>query len=97
MDLVNEEDRAGLQCGQQGGDVALALKRRAGSLNERHTELGGDDLRQRSLSKPGRPGEQNVIERFIATACRLERNSELVADGLLADKIIERLRPQRAV
>ena len=35
VDLVDEEDAARLERGQVGGDVALALERRAGGLHER--------------------------------------------------------------
>ena len=66
VDLVDEEDRARLQRGQEGGDVALALERRAGRLHERHAQLGGDDLRERGLAEPGRAGQQHVVERVAA-------------------------------
>ncbi len=46
MDLVDEEDAAGLERGQEGGDVGLALERRPGGLDERHLHLGGDDVSQ---------------------------------------------------
>ena len=66
VDLVDEEHAARLERGQQRGDVALALERRAGGLHERHVELGGDDLRERRLAEPRRPGEQDVVERLAA-------------------------------
>jgi hypothetical protein len=55
MDLVDEEDRPRLERGEQRGDVALSLERRAGGLHERHVELGGDDLASDVFPSPGGP------------------------------------------
>ena len=63
VDLVDEEHGARLERGQQRGDVALALERRAGGLDERDAELVGHDLRQRGLAEARRPGQQDVVER----------------------------------
>src|SRR6187551_638506 len=57
VNLVDEEDAARLQRGEEGGDVGLALQRRAGGLNQRHFHLGGDDVRERGLTEPGGAGE----------------------------------------
>ena len=54
----------GLERGQEGGDVGLALERRAGGLHDRRPELGGDDVGERGLAEPGRAGEQDVVERL---------------------------------
>ena len=75
VDLVDEEDRARLERGQEGGDVALALERRAGGLHERDVELGGDDLGERGLAEAGRPGEQHVVERLAARGGGLDRDA----------------------
>ena len=75
MDLVDEEDGARLERGQQRGDVALSLERRAGGLHERRAELGGDDLRERGLAEPGGPGQQDVVERLAARRGSLERDA----------------------
>ena len=97
MDLVDEEDRARLERGQEGGDVALSLQRGAGGLHERDVELAGDDVRERGLAEPGRPGEQHVVERLSAPARRLDEEAELVLDLVLADEVLEPRRPQRAI
>ena len=55
----------GSSAGEKGGDVGLALERRARGLHERRPELGGDDVRQRGLAKARRAGEQDVVERFL--------------------------------
>ena len=97
MDLVDEEDGARLERTEQGGDVALALERRAGGLHEGHLELGGDDLRQRGLAQARRPGEQHVVERLAARGCRLDGDLQLLAQPVLAHELLEGPRAQRAV
>ena len=97
MDLVDEEDAAGLQRGEEGGDVGLALQRRAGGLHHRHAHLGGDDVGERGLAEPGRAGEQDVVERLAAPARRLDEDRQLLGDLLLVDEVGEGRRPQRAV
>src|SRR3954469_6587451 len=96
VDLVDEEDAARLEGGQERGDVALALERRARRLHEGHVELLGDDLRERRLPEPGRAREQDVVERVAARRCGLDGYGQLLAYPVLADELLERARPQRA-
>ena len=72
VDLVDEEDRARLERGQERGDVALALERGAGGLHERHVQLARDDVGERGLAQAGRPREQHVVERLAAPAGGLD-------------------------
>src|SRR5436305_912984 len=44
VNLIDEEDAARLQRGEEGGDVGLALKRRASGLHQGHAHLLGDDV-----------------------------------------------------
>ena len=97
VDLVDEEDRARLERGQERGDVGLALERRARRLHDRHPELGGDDVGERGLAEAGRAGEQHVVERLAAPAGRLDEDRELVGHLLLVDEVGEAARAQRAV
>ena len=97
VDLVDEEHGAGLERCQERGHVALALQRRARRLHERGVELAGGDLRQRCLAEPGRSGQQDVVERLAAPPRRLHEQGELALELLLADELLEALRPQRAV
>ena len=97
VDLVDEEHRARLERGQERGDVGLALERRAGGLDERDVELGGDDLRQRGLAEAGRAGQQHVVERLAARRAACDRDRELVLDRVLADELVEPPRAQRGV
>ena len=66
VDLVDEEDGARLERGEEGGDVGLALERRRGGVDEARAQLGGDDVRERGLAQAGRPGEEDVVERLAA-------------------------------
>src|SRR5206468_2894528 len=95
--LVDEEDAAGLERGEERGDVALALERRPRGLHERDVELGRDDLRERGLAETGRAGEEDVVERLAAGLGRLDEDTELVLDRGLADEVREPPRAQRAV
>ena len=49
------------------------------------------------LPRPGRPGEQDVVERLAARLRRVERDRELLLHALLAHEVGERLRAQRTV
>ena len=97
VDLVDEEDAAGLQRGEEGGDVGLALQRRARGLHQRHAELGGDDVGERGLAEPGRAGEQDVVERLAAPARRLDEDRQLLGDLDLVDEVGQGRRAQAAV
>ena len=55
-----------LQVGEQAGQVALALERRAGGGAHADAQLVGDDAGERRLAEAGRAGEQHVVERLAA-------------------------------
>ena len=78
VDLVEEQHLLLAQVGQDGGQVALDLQRRAAGLLEADAQLVGDDGRQRRLAQPRRPEEQHVVQRFAAGLGRLERDGELL-------------------
>src|SRR5436190_23163790 len=97
VNLVDEEDRAGLERREEGCDVALALERGTGGLHERHVELPGGDVRKRGLAEAGRAGEQHVVERLPPAPCRLDEQPELALHLVLADEVLEPARAERAV
>ena len=49
------------------------------------------------LPRPGRPGQQHVVEGLAALAGRLEEDAELLLDPLLADELGQPPRPQAEV
>ena len=54
VDLVDEQDVARLQVGQQCGEIAAALDHRARGGTEADAHFAGDDLRERRLAEPRR-------------------------------------------
>ena len=65
VDLVDEEDVARLERGEDRGDV-LPLERRPGDRADADAELLADDVREARLAEPRRAGEQDVVERLAA-------------------------------
>jgi hypothetical protein len=97
VDLVDEEDVALAEAGQDRGHVALALQRGAGRRAQPDAELLTDDEGEARLAEPRRPDQEEVIERLAAGPRRLERDGELLLDPLLPDELIEPARPERAL
>jgi hypothetical protein len=54
VDLVDEQDVAGVHPGEDRGEVAGVGERRATGDAQRHAHLGGDDHRQRGLAEARR-------------------------------------------
>ena len=95
MDLVDEEDVAVLEIGEEGGEVAGLGDHRARGGAEIDAELARHDLGERGLAEAGRTGEQHVVERLAPAARRLDEDFEIGADLGLADELGEHLRPER--
>jgi hypothetical protein len=55
MDLVDEQDVALLEVGEDGGEVAGPIERRARRGLEAHAHLRGHDAGERRLAEPRRP------------------------------------------
>ena len=68
VDLVDEQHVALLQVGEEGGQVARPDQHRAGGDPQPDPHLGGHDAGQRGLAQPGRPGEQQVVDRLAAAS-----------------------------
>ena len=68
VDLVDEEDVALLEVGEQRGEVAGLRDDRPGGRAEADAELLGHDLGERRLAQSRRAGEQHVVERIAARA-----------------------------
>ena len=97
MDLVDEEDVAWLQVGQQCGEVAAALDHRARAPAEAHAHFAGDDLRERRLAEARQVRQQHVVEGLAPSPSSVDEDPEIVAQLALADKFGECLRPQRSL
>ena len=94
VDLVDEEDVALLEVGEQAGDVDLALERRPGRGVHADAELLGDDAGERRLAEAGRPGDEHVVERVAALLGGLDEDLELLLGHALPDEVGEPARPQ---
>jgi hypothetical protein len=95
VDLVDEEDVARRERGEQPGEVALLHERRTARHVERDRQVAGEDVGERGLPEPRRSGEEDVVERVAAPLRRLRVHLEVADDLLLADVLVERRRPER--
>lgn len=94
VDLVEEEDLALLEGGEDRGQVAGVLDGRAAGDPDGGAHLGRDDHGERGLAEAWRSGEQDVVGGGATRACRPEDQVELFADLLLADELAQVLGAQ---
>ena len=92
MDLIDEQHVTGLQVGQDAHQVAAALQRRPGGCDDIRAHLVSDHVRQRRLAQPGRPVQQDVVERLAALFGGLDADPQAFHDPGLADAFVQRLR-----
>ncbi len=97
MDLVDEQDVAVLEVGQQRGEVARLGDHRAGRGAEADAHLAGEDPGERRLPEPRRAVEQHVVERLAAALRGIDEDAQILARRLLADELVEALRAKRRV
>ena len=89
MDLVEEEDLAFAQVGEDGGEVSLDLQGWAGGLLEADFKLVGDDGGEGGFAQAWGPEEEDVVEGFLAGASGFESDGELFFGFGLADEFLE--------
>ena len=77
MDLVDEQDVAVLEVGEERGEVAGLGDYRARGGTEAHSQLAGHDLGKRGLAETGRASEKDMIERVATRLCRLDEDLEV--------------------
>ena len=87
MNLVEEEDLAFAEVGEDGGEVALDLEGGAGGLLEADVELVGDDGGEGGFAEAGGTGEEDVVEGFAAGFGGFEGDGELLFGFGLADEL----------
>ena len=95
MHLVDEEDVAGLQVGEEGGEVALAFDRRAGRYPDLGFHLVREDAGEGRLAEAGRPVEKNVVERLLALLRRGKSYAQVLLNLVLADVFRQPAGPER--
>jgi hypothetical protein len=97
VNLVDKENVARFQIGQDGGQVAGLCDDGPGSRPEADPHFPRHDLGQRRLAKTGRAGQQDMVQRLLAPAGRFNEDLEIGDGRLLADEIGKAERAQRTV
>ena len=94
VDLVDEQDAAALQVGEDRGEIGGALQDRSGGLAQARPHLVGDDVGECGLAEPRGTEEEHVVERLVTLAGRADEDLELVPHRPLADVLREPARAQ---
>ena len=97
VDLVDEQDVALVERGEDRGEVAGALDGRTGRVADVDPELARDDRREGRLAEAGRAVQEDVVGRLSPALGRLEQHRQVGLDLGLADVFGERPRPQAAL
>ena len=95
--LVDEQDVALLQVGQDRRQVPRPLDRRPGGDADGDRHLMGDDVSESGLAQPGRPVQEDVVQRLAALLGGGDADAQVVLDLLLADELLQQARPQGGV
>ena len=96
MDLVDEQDVALLERGQDRGEVAGPLDGGSRGVLDVHAELARDDRREGRLAETGRAVQEDVVGRLSPALRRGQQHRQVGLDLALADVLVERARPQGA-
>ena len=91
VDLVDEEDVALLEAGENRGEVTSVLDRGAGRQSQGRSHLGGDDHCQRRLAESRRARKQDVVGAGRAHARSVKHELQLASHDALAHKLRELL------
>ena len=94
MYLIDEQDVARLQLGEDGRQIARTVEGRTRGHVEFGLHLGGHDVGQRRLAQSGRPGEQEVVGSLTPPSCRLEHHPQVALQLGLAHELLEAAGPQ---
>ncbi len=97
VDLVDEEHVAIVERGEDGGQVAGPLDRRAGRVADVDPQLASDDGRQGRLAEAGRPVEEDVVRGLAPLASRREEHRQARLHLALAQVLVHAARAQGAL
>ena len=97
VNLVDEQDIAGLEVGEDGRKVTRALDGRAARGVDLGAHLVGDHRGERGLAQARGAGEDHVVKRLATALGGLDKHAQVLADALLAAVLVECLRAQGAV
>ena len=94
VDLIDKQDVAGIQIGQQSGQIAGLFNGGAGGDPDAHAHLVGDDAGQGGFAQTGRAVEQGVVQRLVAPPGGLQIHGEVGLGLLLAGVVGQKLGAQ---
>ena len=94
VDLVDEEDVAPLEVGEDSGEVACFLDLGTGGGVESGADGSGDDVGESGFSQAGRAGEEDVFENVTAALGGSDHKHEPFGDLILSVEVLEAGRPQ---
>ena len=97
MDLIDEQDVALVEVGQDGGQVTRPLQRRPAGDPEPHLHLGRHDPGQGCFSEARRAGEEKVVGGLAPLAGGAEDDLEVLPQRRLADELGQAAGPQRGL
>ena len=89
VDLVDEEDVALVERGEDRREVAGPLDGRPARVADVDAELAGDDRGEGRLAEAGRAVQQDVVRRLSPALRRREQDREVGLDLALADVFVE--------
>ena len=96
MDLIDEENVAGLKVGERAHQLSLLDDSRAAghadAIGDAH--FLGDHVRQRRLPQARRAVQQDVLQRLVSLFGRGQGDAELFDDLTLSDALIQPPRTQ---
>src|ERR1700678_3144480 len=93
MDFVEKEKILRVERGEHRGEVTLFLQQRAGTDFYCRAHFSGENLRKRRFAKAGRAIQQNVVERFPASARGFDGDLQILFDAILTNIIRQFRRP----
>ena len=97
VDLVDEQDIALFQIGQQRGQITRLGDHRAAGGPEPNPQFARNNLRQRSLPQPRRAKEQDRVHRLPARFGAFDEDAKVVLGRRLPHEFGERLRTKRRI
>ena len=94
MDLVDEEDVAVVEVGEQRSQVARPLERRPRGDAQADLELVGDDAGHRGLPQAGRAREKDVVDGLAPLPGSAEKDLHVLSQLGLAHELVEAPGPE---
>ena len=97
MHLVDEQDVALAQVGEDGRQIAGALDGRTRCDLQPGAHLNAQDMREGGLAEARRSVEQDMIQRLSPCARGLDQDAEILAQPVLAEHLGQRAWAQRGI